>query len=277
MFTTPVANNPPTVASDAGAKLFIGRPVGNPSSVARVSTDGTALALSVVSSTVSVYGVAVDSVRGKVYFTSHTGDRLGRANLDGTGLEANFIPITTGAGATGLAIDLVNSHLYWAQAYAPNGGGIMRANLDGTGVTQVLSGFNVYDIALNVAGNKIYYAGDFSFSIGRCDLNGANNNRTWLANVGGVSGVVNGMSGLAVDLTNGKLYWSRSNGIGQANLDGGSIVNPFITLTNGSVDIVADPVNGKLFWTRGGGAVGCANLNERERSSRHRVDRRMGH
>jgi uncharacterized repeat protein (TIGR01451 family) len=255
------ANTAPTVASDAGSKLFIGRVVANPASVARVNTDGTGLTLSVVSSTVPVYGVAVDSVRGKVYFTSHTGDRLSRANLDGTGLEANFITVATGAGATGLAIDLVNGHLYWAQAYAPNGGGIMRANLDGTGVTQILSGFNVYDIALNVAGNKIYYAGDFSFSIGRCDLNGANNNRNWLANMGGVSGVVNGMSGLAVDLTNGKLYWSRSNGIGQANLDGSSIVNPFITLTNGSVDVVADPITSKLFWTRSGGTVGCANLD----------------
>jgi hypothetical protein len=257
---TDVAENvPPTVASDAGSKLFIGRPVGNPSSVARVGTDGTGLALSVVSSTVSVYGVAVDSVHGKVYFTSHTGDRLSRANLDGTGLEANFITVATGGGATGMAIDVVNGHLYWAQAYQPNGGGIMRANLDGTGVTQILSGFNVYDIALNVAGNKIYYAGDFNFSIGRCDLNGANNNRTFLNGVGGGGG--NGIAGLAVDLVNGKLYWNRGNGIGQANLDGTGVVNPFIALANGSVDIVPDPVTGKIFWTRNGGAVGRADLN----------------
>ena len=108
-------NTPPTVASDAGSKLFIGRPVGNPSSVARVNTDGTGLTLSVVSSTVSVYGVAVDSVRGKVYFTSHTGDRLSRANLDGTGLEANFITVAAGGGATGMAIDVaIRPHLLGA-------------------------------------------------------------------------------------------------------------------------------------------------------------------
>src|SRR5581483_12462386 len=96
---TSTANTAPTVASDAGSKLFIGRAVSPPASVARVGTDGAGLALSVVSSTVPVYGVAVDSVHGKVYSTSHTGDRPSRANLDGTGLAANFITVTTGAGA----------------------------------------------------------------------------------------------------------------------------------------------------------------------------------
>src|SRR5262249_33852363 len=157
--------------------------------------------LSVVSSTVSVYGVAVDSVHGKIYYTAHTADRLKRANLDGTGVEENFIVLPSGSGALDVVLDVANGYIYWTAAYTASAG-IWRASLDGTCITQILSKPQVYSIALNVAGNKIYYGLDGNFSIGRCDLNGANNNPTWLANVGSGGGGINGIYGLAVDSTN---------------------------------------------------------------------------
>ena len=54
---------------------------------------------------------------------------IGRANLDGTGPNPNFI--TGATNPDGLAVD--GSHIYWANS---GSGTIGRANLDGTGVNQ---------------------------------------------------------------------------------------------------------------------------------------------
>ncbi len=62
-----------------------------------------------------------------VYWTNYTtGPRIGRANLDGTGIDAALIPLT------GLLfyLDTDDTHVYWANSGTNTVG---RANLDGTG------------------------------------------------------------------------------------------------------------------------------------------------
>ena len=55
---------------------------------------------------------------------------IGRANLNGTGADEDFIPLDAAAyQPCGVAVD--GQHLYWASLGAP--GSIGRANLDGTG------------------------------------------------------------------------------------------------------------------------------------------------
>ena len=62
-----------------------------------------------------------------VYWANTAGDSIGRSNLDGTGVDRNFI---TGAhGPCAVAVD--DRHVYWVN---PSTGAIGRANLDGTGV-----------------------------------------------------------------------------------------------------------------------------------------------
>ena len=63
--------------------------------------------------------------------SSSTGrtNRIGRANLDGTGVNQSFI--TGVSSPTGVAVDA--GHVYWANVAADT---IGRANLDGTGVNQ---------------------------------------------------------------------------------------------------------------------------------------------
>jgi hypothetical protein len=53
---------------------------------------------------------------------------IGRANLDGTGVNKRFITGVTN-GFCGIAV--VGGHIYWT-----NGGFVGRANLDGTGVNR---------------------------------------------------------------------------------------------------------------------------------------------
>src|SRR5919199_1486184 len=66
-----------------------------------------------------------------VYWANSGTGTIGRANLDGTDVNQNFI---TGANApAGVAVD--GAHLYWTN-FTGTGGSIGRANLDGTGVDQ---------------------------------------------------------------------------------------------------------------------------------------------
>ena len=57
---------------------------------------------------------------------------IGRANLDGTGVNKRFIP---GRPANGCGIAVAGGHIYWTNAgFVESRYAIGRANLDGTGV-----------------------------------------------------------------------------------------------------------------------------------------------
>ena len=67
------------------------------------------------------------------------GVRIGRANLDGTGVDQNFILVRTNEFfdyPCGVAVD--GEHVYWAwlNSVLEGVGSIGRANLDGTAVDQ---------------------------------------------------------------------------------------------------------------------------------------------
>ena len=72
-------------------------------------------------------GLALDGTH--IYWANANNDTIGRANLDGTGMNQSFI---AGVSApTGLAVD--GSYIYWTDYL---GNTIGRANLDSTGVNQ---------------------------------------------------------------------------------------------------------------------------------------------
>jgi hypothetical protein len=74
-----------------------------------------------------VHGLAVDD--GHIYWSETWANRIGRANLDGSGADHAFI---TGADEPiGVAVD--RQHVYWANE---DGGSIGRANLDGSDADQ---------------------------------------------------------------------------------------------------------------------------------------------
>ena len=67
--------------------------------------------------------MAVDA--GHVYWADQTGESIGRANIDGSGVNSSFI---TGVGkATGLAVN--GSSIYWSTI----AGTVGRAAINGTG------------------------------------------------------------------------------------------------------------------------------------------------
>ena len=94
-----------------------------------------------------------------------TSTTIGRANLNGTGANENFI--TGGNVPCFVAVDA--SHVYWANT---NGTTIGRANLNGTGVNQnFITGANA-PCGVAVEANYIYWGNSGGTTVGRANLDG---------------------------------------------------------------------------------------------------------
>ncbi len=194
-------------------------------------------------------------VSGSLCTTDELADPPGgiaRANLDGSGVDQNFI---RGVDASSVAVDA--KHIYWTgQVCEPRcsetvTGAIGRATLDGTGVdrsfVRVLpSGFSrvgLTGLAVNAA--HIYWTGQAFSSVG---LNGPTLGRANLDGSGVNGAFIGGQlgsfhmpfwTGVAVD--DAHLYWTEYGSLGEesilrASLDGGEEV-----LINGAADDYFSP------------------------------------
>jgi sugar lactone lactonase YvrE len=98
---------------------------------------------------------------------------------------------------------------------------VQRANLDGSGVTELVTGAsNIYGIALDVAGGQMYWTDINANMIQRANLDGS-----------GVTNLVTGLTfprAIALDVAGGQMYWTEtspypSSSIQRANLDGSGV------------------------------------------------------
>jgi virginiamycin B lyase len=120
-----------------------------------------------------------------VYWTNSVTNAIGRANLDGTGVDQSFI---TGAiRPHGVAVH--GAHVYWTHSPSRIG----RANLDGTGVNQT---FIIFPIpiganpsAVAVDDNSIYWTNFGTQTIGRADIDGSSANPSYITGASGPFGV----------------------------------------------------------------------------------------
>ena len=181
---------------------------------------------------------------------------IGRANLDGTGVDESLIG---GIDPTGVAVD--GEHIYWTWSECDAGcstaelqtaaGGIGRANLDGTGVDEsFIGGINPAGVGaisgyVAVDAEHIYWTGSFcegvcngqgtdqvAFAIGRANLDGTGVDRDFII-TGRSPG--DGVDGTDLALDAGHIYWSGRDftaccgaTIGRANLDGTGVEQHFI-------------------------------------------------
>jgi hypothetical protein len=92
---------------------------------------------------------ALDEAHGKIYWAgacSGCGLTIGRANLDGSGIEELPINIPFDDYPVDLAIDSAEGKLYWTNSPAQK---IQRANLDGSNVEDVVTGITAFSLALD--------------------------------------------------------------------------------------------------------------------------------
>jgi virginiamycin B lyase len=190
--------------------------------------------------------VAVDGSR--IYWADHSGGSgttIGRANVDGSGVNKSFI---TGANAPdGVAVD--GSHIYWANA---GNGTIGRANLDGSNVIQdFISGANdVGEIAVD--DNHIYWTNIGNGTIGRANVDGTGVSQSFITSGPG--------PGLAVDSS--YIYWTnyQAGTVGRANLDGTGVNLDFIANAHANGGVAVD--GNYIYWGTSGPLMpGIARAN----------------
>ena len=201
-----------------------------------------------------VTDLVLDLEAGNIYWTewySH-GDYFSsayfRANLDGSDIEQ----FDDFGGR--IALDVTEKKMYWT-----GGIGIYRTDLDSSDFENVITGTTLVDIALNIAGGKIYWADPWD-TIKRADLDGSN-----------VETVITSTSStgygtdIALDVAGGKIYWTNSayhrvaGTIYRANLDGSNIETPMAW--KGVISFALDLDQGKLYWTGDRGTIQRTNLD----------------
>ena len=151
----------------------------------------------------------------------------------------NLVPSVR--NATGLAIDVAGSKLYWTERTGDSTGRIRRANLDGRNVQLVKNLTSVpHDIALDAANGKIYVTNAWG-KIQRLNVDGSNFQPNLITDL-------ESPKGLALDVSGGKVYWTEMSGrIRRANLDG-SNVEAVATDSGTPMNLVV--FDGTVYWTQ---------------------------
>ena len=130
--------------------------------------------------------------------------------------------------------------LYWTDSGTDK---IQRANLDGSGVEDIVIGLrNPSGLALDAGAGKLYWSDGGTDKIQRANLNG-----TEIEDL--VTTGLRHPSGLALDAAAGKLYWTDygTDRIQRSNLDG-SEVEELITGLHSPLGLALDAAAGKLYW-----------------------------
>jgi len=229
------------------SKLFVVR-WGRTPALLRADLDGKNAETVAPLSGFAIMGLSIDAERNKIYF--YDGTTLKRASLDGSAIEplwtgstqmwevdyaagraytecgtsnicgvsfatpAQWLPLVQPAAVAGMDIDLVNRHVYWADHGAGYEKNLLRANLDGTGVTGIMKlPFAPLTVTVDPGLRKIYWA--TGTGISEAGIDGRNDHEI-IPLPGSYT------YDIAVDARAGKLYFTdfRAGEVRRANLDG---------------------------------------------------------
>ena len=160
---------------------------------------------------------------------------------------------------------LTDVYMYWVDFGANK---IQRANLDGSNVQDIVTGFGrPVDVTLDIVGGKIYWTDrdrfDHTDPAGRSSINRANLDGTNIETLILSSSSIKEY--IALDIAGGKMYWTEWTGttgkIQRANLAGNPNVEDLVTgLTWEVRGIALDIPQGKMYWGDKD-KLQCANLD----------------
>jgi DNA-binding beta-propeller fold protein YncE len=143
--------------------------------------------------------------------------------------------------------------LYWTDRTE---GAIFRAELDGSGLTPLISGLSgPQGLTVDPIRAHLYWADSTDLNIKRANLDGS-----------GVTTVVDGMlfvpKGLAIDVVNEKLYWTDPafNTIGRSDLDGQNVETMLSGLAQPQ-DIAVDSAGSRIFWASGASGILTSSID----------------
>jgi hypothetical protein len=112
----------------------------------------------------------------KIYWVENGLGQIKCADLDGNDVEVLVSGLPSGGyGVSGMDLDLVNGAIYWAEGEYT--GTIRRANLDGTDITDILTGSQPVSVTIDALGGHLYWTAYTPGVIYRANLDGSDNKR----------------------------------------------------------------------------------------------------
>ena len=191
----------------------------------------------------------MDVAGGKIYWISpYRPYSILRADLDGSNAE----DVITGliGRLTEITLDIAGSKIYWTNTSPDTNGSIIyRVNLDGSNAENVIMNPGLIgdpkEIALDIAGGKIYWTNTDSDTnrsiIYRANLDGSDV-ETLMEREGIIS--------FALDLDQGRFYWTEARGtIQRANLDGTNVEDLFAPKVRWPYGMALDVGRRKMYWS----------------------------
>ncbi len=174
----------------------------------------------------------------KIYWTSwenDAADPVGRIKCADMNNLTNKVTLIDNLNycPTSIEIDSAGKKMYWIDATNKR---ILRSNLDGTGIEEIISGLtDVPDICLYPDGNKIFFTDNGK--IKKADLDGTNLGD--LVNMQGTH--------IVIDPAEGKLFWaSLGAGIWQSGINGANAERIYGGDTQ--FDMALDTQNKKIYF-----------------------------
>lgn len=172
----------------------------NEYAIRRANFDGSNVQDLVTTGLVFPSGIAVDAAGGKFYWGDQVDETIRRANLDGT--EVEFV--TSTPFHRGIAIDPDAGKVYWSTSTNVTTGDIRRCNFDGTELEIVIpnagANFKPANIALDVAGGKVYWTDYVAGQVRRANFGGGS-----MENLYSTQG--HAARGIRLDLAHGMVYF----------------------------------------------------------------------
>ena len=234
---------------------------------------------------------------GELYYIDYTDKYIRKLALDGSGTVTDVLNVVGKAGV-GMAYDTTNNKIYFTDFDTTPFGNIWRMDPDGSNAEALVNNIDdPYGLALDVAGNKVYWA-DNAGNVSRANLDGTNqeigilnvptakwramtldvekgkmyaydaeNEELYSADLDGsnATAIISSIYGyaVAVDSVNNKIYFDDQNSkeLKRANLDG-SNVETVDTIATRIYGIYIDNETSKLYWSgMGSGELYRADLD----------------
>ena len=177
----------------------------------------------------------------ELYYINASDSFMRKLILDGSGTVAEVLDLAGRAGV-GIAYDATNDKIYFSDFDTPSLGNIWRMNRDTSDLEVIVENIeDPYAIALDVAGNKVYW-GDDAGNVSRANLDGSN------AQIGILTAVKATFTGIALDLKKGKLYAYDlyNENMYEANLDGSNASKVIEGIYGYAMAV--DSVNNKIYF-----------------------------
>ena len=203
----------------------------------------------------SYFGVGFHDTIDRIYWSDFNRLETYYADSDGTNQNL-FWPGGRSTGhALAIHVDHTNDKVYWL-----DGGDrwLRKADPDGSNVLAVmlLTG-DAYDIALDLPGSRVYWAGRSSGMIFRHNLDGSGTTDTLYTGL-------YSPKGLTLDYTFGRVIWGEDNQIAHAPMNGGGPVTVAFTDPLAVMGMAWDEADVRLYW--------ADQLNSRVRRSQYTAE-----